>query len=209
MNQSISLSLTLLIFFIIPYRSDAQELTNYQTLKDFKSSSSTSNEIYFYGRKKETEFRSKSPSIWQKSVLLTTKNDTLITKAFIDLPKDEIQILIGSTPYILYPEKITAILIGEAIYIPSQYPNENQLFSTYFELLQEGPVLLLAKNDGTFYYKKQQSPAQKIKRSKKGLSAVFTNQKERLKGVFKNKKLNPKNDADLSKIFYWMNQSFN
>jgi len=205
MNWEILICLSITLLFSSQIFS--QQNPNYLALKRAKTDYSDVNQLLFYCRKNnDVDLRSKDIP-WKKGVLLTTTNDTLVVPLSIDIPKDEIVIQIGKTPHIIFQKKVKAIAVGNKVYIATEYPEKDQLFYSYFELISEGNVSLLLKNNHDFYYKEEDKPAQKIKNSRKNICNILQNTYPSAKQIIKDKRLRLKDDEDLKELFYYLNNS--
>ena len=186
----------------------SQYSANYLGLKNIQSISQESDNLLFFCRKPNEIYSSKEIALpWQDGILLTTTNDTFAVKTRFISSQDKIEILIDDIPYILFPEKMQALAIGNQVYISSRYPESDQLFMAYFELLSEGKTSLLLKDSHSYYYKIEDQPAQKLKQSKKEVCKIFKNQHKVFKQFIKTNNLNPKKEKDLMSIFSYMNQN--
>jgi len=180
--------------------------TDYLGLKKLQLENSSSNDLVFFCRKRNTEDAVKSQEAWKPSILLTTTGDTLSVMARLLSQKDEIEILLGNDPCLLFQEKTEAIAIDNQVFLQSEYPDKDQLFLSYFELISEGKIALLKKGDH-YFYKKEEQPAKKIKRSKKGLCQISKTHHKEIEKYMRLKGLNPKNDNDLAEIFHFINKT--
>jgi len=161
------------------------------------------NKLLFNCRKSNTVLEKEELVEFKQSILLTNSNDTFPVLARFLSEKDEVQILLGDATCVLFKEKTQAIAIGNRVLVRSDYPHNDQFFHSYFDVISEGNVLLLKNEENVFFYKKEEQPAQKVKRSKKSLSKLFPESVS----LINKKKLNIKKDRDLIRLFEFMNES--
>ena len=153
---------------------------------------------------------------WETAILLSSIKDNFTVQGRYHKMTDEIQIKLGKQIMSLYPQKVQAIALGDKVYIPSEYNFKERRCLGYFELLSEGEMTLLfrqepsynmTKNQLCYYYKsKNDVLARALKPESKRFEQVFKEHKNRISIFIKNHKLNPKKRRDLIKIFDYYNK---
>ncbi len=207
MKLSVSLVFLYLICLTTSlFSQDSKTETEFLGLKNVQLESSSTNNLVFFCRKRNISDPIKSQVPWKQSILLTTTGDTLSVMARLLLQEDEIEILLGNDPCVLFQEKAQAILIDNQVFIQSKYPFKDQLFLGYFELISEGKINLLKKGND-YFYKNEDQPAKKIKRSKKGIGQISKAHHKEIEKFMRSKGLNIKNDNDLTTIFQFINKT--
>lgn len=179
--------------------------SHYLNLKTLSIPHKNDNSLLFFCRKTNHKAEVNSSQTWEKSILLTSTNDTISLKARYFSEDNIIETLIGDDIYILFQEKVQAILIGNQVFIKADYPYKDQLYQAYFELIGEGDILLLKKENVYFIKKKNQS-VQKLKPSKRGLSQISKSPSKEIQKYIREKKLSMKNEEDLKQLFFYINQ---
>lgn len=196
----------ILLLFCIPFLPTNPGI-KLLDLKKVKFELSSGSKVLFFCRKIEPSQSSSSiEAEFQESILLSTTNDTLGIKTRFTKDNDNLELRLGMNAYLLYKEKVKAIAIKDKVYLACNYTQQDQIFMRYFELLKEGQFLLLKSLDDTFYIKKNDLAAEKLPRTKKGVSNLLKNYNFDPSGFIKSERLNVQKEEDLKKLFDYINK---
>lgn len=145
---------------------------------------------------------------WKKGVLIDYDNKAHEIEGNYDESSDEIQILLHNKSKIIFPQKIKAIKVGETIYIPCEYAEDNSLTYGYFQVLSSRKVDLLKKVEidkgkTEFYVRRNSEIAKPLKLSKNNILKFLND--ERVNKFMRDKNLSLKKEANLIALFDYYN----
>ena len=228
-------SFTLILSFLLMTLS-AQDAEVIKSVFDQMSAVGTHEGVPYYAVNSSTGNKVSGSEYLQEDFtegfVMTPEKEVYRLRARYDAYNDEIQFINQKKELkALLPQRIKAVALGKQIFVPALTKSKKgEMNWAYFELLSEGKMLLLKRHEavaqtvqshpvlGTvnneykvvirekLYYGKAKQMVQPIKKGRKAILKLLSDEKEAISQFVKHKKLSYKKEADLVKIFSYYNQ---
>jgi len=179
-----------------------------------------SNEIYFIV--KESFPENKQGQIffsekWADGIITDFKNNEYFLPLRYRVYKEEMQVMHDSKTKSLQIKQIKKVTFKNHVFIASKFIKNEEHFSSFFEIISDGKIQLLAlyntkesqkkySIEKSFYFKRDNDPAEKFSPKKKDILKLMKDQESAIQKFIKTKKLNLKNAEDIKELFKYYNE---